>query len=127
MIHFLCMYLCELFSVSGSVYSKDCVQLRPRPENIVSAAVMKKVLFLLVNEKTIAVYAMEMRKKWNGRYDETVDNRMNEINLQDLGLATDCKLQRIWAGDTESETCVLHVLYQREQDKILTSYNMNCL
>ena len=122
MTGFLCMYLYELFSVLGSVNSKYCVQLRPRPENMLSAAVMKKVLFLLVNEKTIAVYAM--KNKYN-IVDRIMDNRVDEINLQDLGLTTDCKLQRIWAGDTESGTYLLHVLYEKEQDKTLASYNMN--
>ena len=82
---------------------------------------MKKVLFLLENETTIDVYAMRTRS--NGRYN--LDNQMNKIHLQDLGLTTDCKLQKIWAGDTKSETYILHALYQMGQDKVLVSYNVN--
>ena len=123
------MYLCELLSLSGSVDSKESVELHPKPENMISAAVMKKILFLLVNDTTIAVYAMKKQtsRRWNGHeyYKETVDNLMNGIDLQDLGLTTDCELQRIWAGDTESGTYILHVLYQKGQDKMLASYNMD--
>ena len=94
---------------------------------MISAAVMKKVLFLLVNETTIAVYTMKERIFWTGIYHVAADvnNEISKIHLQDLGLTTDCKLQKIWAGDTKSETYILHVLYQKEQDKILVSYNVN--
>ena len=88
---------------------------------------MKKVLFLLVNETTVVVYVI--RTQCNlfraGFGHEIMENRMNKIHLPDLGLTTDCKLQRIWAGDTETETYILHVLYQKGQDKMLASYNMN--
>ena len=119
------MNLCELFSLLGSVRSEKAVDLRPNPDKMISAAVMKKVLFLLVNETTIAVYVMKERTEWSGRYYKTIDNRKNEINLQDLGLTTDCDFQKIWAGDTTSETYILHVLCQQGQNKILVSYNVN--
>ena len=119
------MYLCTLFSLLGSVNSKDPVELHPKPQNIISGAVMKKVLFLLVDglERTIAVYAMkERRDSWS---NETINNQMNGISLAGLGLTKDCKCQRIWAGDTESGTYILHVLYQKGRDKILASYNVD--
>ena len=99
--------------------------LRSTPEKTISAAVMKKVLFLLVNGTTIAAYDMKESTEWNGHYDVAVDNQMNEIHLQDLGLTSGYELQKIWAGDTESETYILHVLCQKGQDKILVSYNVN--
>ena len=117
------MYFCELFTVLGSVNSKERVQLLPGPQNMISAAVMKKLLFLLVSETTIAVYAMKNRTEGTGYYKQ--NNRMNEIHPQDLGLTTDCNLLRIWAGDTETETYILHVLYQKGQDNTLASYNMD--
>ena len=116
-------------SREGSVYSKEPVELRPEPQNMISAAVMKKVLFLLVNETTIVLYVMKKRINYNVFFNnndhEDMANRMNEIHLQDLGLTMDCKLQRIWAGGTESGIYMLHVLYQKGHDKILASYNMD--
>ena len=105
--------------------SDKTVALRPKPENMISATVIKEVLFLLVNETTIAVYDMNERTEWNGHYDVAVDNQMYKIHLQDLGLTTNCELQKIWAGDRESATYMLHVLYQKGQDKILVSYSVN--
>ena len=87
-----------------------------------SAAVIKDLLFLLEKRKSIAVYVMRTIRYL---YD-TINNRREEIQLQDLGLSTDCELEKIWAGDTEHGACVLHVLYTRKgHGHVLASYTMN--
>ena len=83
---------------------------------------MTEVLFLLENGKTVAVYNMEAPKKYKGNYLKE-NNRMGEIHLQDMGLTTDCELQKIWAGDTGSSAYILHVLYMcAGHGKKLASY-----
>ena len=85
-------------------------RFHPSPKNVSNAAAMKDFQLLLENGKTIAVYVIRSSCSTWG-FD--VDNRVNEIHLQDLGLTTDCELQKIWAGDAESGGYILHVLYTR--------------
>ena len=84
---------------------------------------------MLENGKAIAVYAMEHPIT---KYDATkgkdvhIGNCISEIHLRDLGLTTDCELQKIWAGETESGTYILHVLYSRTgHGNVLASYTVD--
>ena len=90
-----------------------------------SAVVMMRVLFLLENGKTIAVYNVEEPgKDAKGSYVKE-NNRMSEIHLQDMGLATDCELQKIWAGEDGSKS-FLHVLYMHTgHGNMLASYTVD--
>ena len=126
--HPITVYSLSLFQGYRCLGDKGSWILRPNPLNVTSAAVMKKVLFLLENGKTIAVYSMEDPYRYDKTKRVSVDanNRMSEIHLQDLGLTTDCELQKIWAGDTERRTYILHVLYTRTgHGNALASYSVD--
>ena len=84
-----------------------------------SAAVIKDLLFLLEKRKAIAVYDRMLTNCYG-------NNRQEEIQLQDLGLSTDCELEKIWAGDTEHGAYILHVLYSSKgYGHALASYTIN--
>ena len=106
----------QSFTGFSGYHSPTNTSLTPVPENVTSAAVIKDLLFLLEKRKAIAAYVM--REIIGG-------NRREEIQLQDLGLSTDCEPEKIWAGDTEHGACVLHVLYTiKGHGHALASYTL---
>ena len=79
-----------------------------------NVAVMKHLLFLLTDRNIIEVY---------DRHRKTV---IKTIHVADLGLLVDSTMKKIWAGDTEGKSYVLHVLYSRHvHSNILASFSVD--
>ena len=131
------------------------MKLCPSPSNVSSVAVMQgKFLLLLENKKAVSVYIIGNRYvKANNpntvvsdKYISTHsyfshnrecslvlkrDNRVGDINHEDLGLPEHCELENIWAGETTypgilPKVSVLHVQYRHpEHGQALASYSVD--
>ena len=130
------------------------MKLCPSPTNVKNVAMMqRKFVLVLENKKTISVYIIGNRyvkasnpntvvsDKYISTYGHNNnpqynlflkrDNRVDDINHEDLGLPAHCALENIWAGETTSpgkleKLSVLHVQYRHpEQGQALASYTVD--